>query len=487
MEPAYDEKTAIKESFSQEPFDVPMSSSRSCFQKIPKRYIMAFMTFLGFANVYALRVNLSVAIIAMVTNHTTLASDGTEITNVPQFQWDSNIRGLILGSFFYGYILTQLPGGWLATKIGGKHLFGIGVLGTAVLTLVSPPAARLSPYGLISLRIMEGIFEGVTYPCAHAIWSKWAPVLERSKLVTISFSGAYFGTVVSMPLSAWIADTLGWAWIFYIFGAVAIVWYVLWCVVVSESPAEHLTISRNELDYIQQGLTLKKRGLSSPLPWKKMLTSLPVLAIVVAHFAENWGFYTLLTELPSFLSDVMDYDLYKAGTMAALPYVVMVVMVQVGGQLADLIRKFDLLSTTNTRKFFTAGAFMSQALFMTIAAFTMTPGAAISCLSFAVGLGGFAWAGFAVNHLDLAPQYASVLMGISNTVATMPGIVSPSVTGSIVTHGFASEWRIVFSLAAVIYCGGAIFYSLFASGNQQEWAAEPDGYVHHVSTPPNDD
>jgi len=48
MEPAYDEKTAIKESFSQEPFDGPMSSSRSWFQKIPKRYIMAFMTFLGF-------------------------------------------------------------------------------------------------------------------------------------------------------------------------------------------------------------------------------------------------------------------------------------------------------------------------------------------------------------------------------------------------------------------------------------------------------
>ena len=41
--------------------------------------------------------------------------------------------------------------------------------------------------------------------------------------------------------------------------------------------------------------------------------------------------------------------------MAALPYVVMVVMVQVGGQLADLIRKRDLLSTTNTRRFFTAG------------------------------------------------------------------------------------------------------------------------------------
>lgn len=41
--------------------------------------------------------------------------------------------------------------------------------------------------------------------------------------------------------------------------------------------------------------------------------------------------------------------------------------------------------------------------------------------------------GFAVNHLDVAPQYASILMGISNTFATIPGIISPSLTGWIVT------------------------------------------------------
>ena len=49
--------------------------------------------------------------------------------------------------------------GWLATKIGGKHMFGIGIFGTAVLTIMTPPAARLSPYGLVALRVFEGIFE----------------------------------------------------------------------------------------------------------------------------------------------------------------------------------------------------------------------------------------------------------------------------------------------------------------------------------------
>ena len=50
------------------------------------------------------------------------------------------------------------------------------------------------------------------------------------------------------------------------------------------------------------------------VPWKAIFTSLPVWAIVVAHFSENWGFYTLLTELPSFLKHRLHFDLSKVRT-----------------------------------------------------------------------------------------------------------------------------------------------------------------------------
>ncbi len=67
--------------------------------------------------------------------------------------------GLILGSFFYGYIVTQLPGGLLATYFGGKWVFGVGILITAVLTVVTPFAARYSVNLFIALRIIEGLGE----------------------------------------------------------------------------------------------------------------------------------------------------------------------------------------------------------------------------------------------------------------------------------------------------------------------------------------
>lgn len=68
-------------------------------------------------------------------------------------------QGWILGSFFYGYILTQIPGGYLACRIGPKWLLGFGVLGTVVFTLLTPIAADLGASYLIAVRVLEGIGE----------------------------------------------------------------------------------------------------------------------------------------------------------------------------------------------------------------------------------------------------------------------------------------------------------------------------------------
>ena len=69
---------------------------------------------------------------------------------------------------------------------------------------------------------------------------------------------------------------------------------------------------------------------------------------------------------------------------------------------------------------------------------------------------GFAWAGFSVNHLDVAPQYAAILMGISNTIGTIPGIISPAITGYLVEDKSVASWQHVFVITAFVYAIGKI-------------------------------
>jgi MFS family permease len=174
----------------------------------------------------------------------------------------------ILGSFFYGYIATQVLGGYIATRFGGKHVFGFGILGTSVLTILTPFAARAGVSSLIVVRILEGFGEGVTFPAFHAILSRWVPSHEKTKMSTFAYAGAYIGTVVSQPVSSYLCgldptaeypDGTRWDLVFYVCGGFGCFWWVLWILFFSNgcepnfrtlSPLQPPTLSRHFLFHL---------------------------------------------------------------------------------------------------------------------------------------------------------------------------------------------------------------------------------------------
>lgn len=180
------------------------------------------------------------------------------------------------------------------------QVFGCGIGITAVLTLLTPLAAQAGVPALIAVRVIEGIAEGVTFPCIHAVWSRWAPPKERSRMASTAFAGNYAGTVIAMPLSGILAAHFGWESLFYVFGTLGCVWFLAWCWIVREGPEKDHSITPDELRYIQQSLQQKGKE-RLVYPWRAIFTSPAVYAICASHFSENWGFYTLLTQLPTFL------------------------------------------------------------------------------------------------------------------------------------------------------------------------------------------
>lgn len=173
-------------------------------------------------------------------------------------------------------------------------------------------------------------------------------------------------------------------------------------------------------------------------------------------------------------------DLTEGSTMAALPHLVMTIIVPFGGQLADWLRRKEYLTTTQVRKLFNCGGFGGEALFLLVVGYTTNRTLAIWSLVLAVGSSGFAISGFNVNHLDIAPRYASILMGISNGVGTFSGMICPITTEQITKdhssmEKIESEWGHVFMIASGIHFCGVIFYAIFASGELQDWAVDNSG------------
>lgn len=465
-------------------------------QKAPaccsSRYALALLSSYGFFVVYSLRVNLSVAMVDMLnsTHQSTVNHSGTECPGhadpavrkhnhtASVYNWDSETQGWILSSFFYGYIVTQVPGGYLAGRFGPKWLMGLGILGTVIFTLLTPVAADLGAGYLIAVRVLEGIGEGVTFPAMYTMWAAWAPPLERSRLLTISYIGAQLGTVISLPVSGEIIYYLDWTYVFYIFGAVGLVWFILWALLVFDSPNTHPRISEEERLYITSSLKNELSTSASNIPWRAIVTSTPLLAIVVAHFSYNWTFYTLLTLLPTYMNDILGFSIQQNGFLSALPYMGCAVVAVLSGQIADYLRETCKYRTVVVRKAFSLIGMIGPAVFLVAAGFTgCNYTLAVTFLTISSSLGGVSASGFNINHLDIAPSYAGILLGITNTFATIPGMVGPVIARALTQQKTFEEWQIVFYIAAAINLFGAIFYTVFGRGTVQSWAVHTS-YIH---------
>ncbi|CAD1471037.1 unnamed protein product, partial [Heterotrigona itama] len=457
---------------------------------LSKRYTIATLACIGFVISFGMRCNMGMAKMAMKNatfdnaNHTL------------RFNWTVGTESALDSSFFWGYLVTQVPGGFLASLYPANRIFGAAIAISSFLNLLVPGALSIHPVVDMFVQVMKGLIEldyfygiqlftnnyfsrgqGVTYPACHGIWKYWAPPLERSRLATLAFCGSYAAMVIGMPLSGLLTSTFGWTASFYFYGMCGLIWYCFWLWLAFEKPSKHPCISARELRYIEDSLGQGQIQMPMPTfattPWRKFLKSMPVHAIIVANFCRSWNFYLLVLFQARFMHEAFGMALVETGIIGSLPHLLMTMIVPCGGLLADHIRKRGILSTTNVRKLFNCGGFGMEALFFLVVAHaTMQRNgtAAIFALAFGVACSGFAISGFNVNHLDIAPRYASILMGMSNGVGTIAGLLVPFFVDYVTEKKDAQSWRNVFILAACVHIFGVTFYGFFCSGELQPWA-----------------
>ena len=140
---------------------------------VPERFKLVFMSFLAVFICYIDRVNISVAIIPMQE----------------QFGWTESQVGLILGSFYFGYMFSMTLGGYLADKYGGKIVLAYGVFLWSIFTIITPAFAYSGFWLLIFIRILMGLGEGITFPSWHSLYARWIPFNERTRAIAITNSG----------------------------------------------------------------------------------------------------------------------------------------------------------------------------------------------------------------------------------------------------------------------------------------------------------
>ncbi|XP_049402816.1 probable anion transporter 5 [Solanum stenotomum] len=439
-----------------------MGSSR-----FPRRYLIVFLMFICTSVCYIERVGFSIAY--------TTAADAAGV--------NQSSKGVILSTFYYGYACSQVPGGWAAQKIGGRRVLLLSFLLWS-LTCAFVPLDPNRTIVLVIARLLVGVAQGFIFPSIHTVLAQWVPPHERSRSVSFTTSGMYLGAAMGMLLLPSLVKYRGPQSVFLAEAALGAMWSLLWFSYAADPPrSEHPKATASgfgeTLLPLKGSSKLKAENGVHPtktptIPWKRIVTSLPVWAIVVNNFTFHYALYVLMNWLPTYFELGLQISLQEMGSSKMMPYLNMFLFSNIGGVIADHFVTRRILSITKTRKLLNTVGFIVASLALMALPYFRTPGGALFCSSVALGFLALGRAGFAVNHMDIAPRYAGIIMGVSNTAGTLAGIVGVDLTGRLLEAAKEAQldltspesWTSVFFIPGLLCIFSSFVFLVLSTGER---------------------
>ncbi|XP_023234204.1 sialin-like [Centruroides sculpturatus] len=465
---------------------------KALYRILPARYVLVFFIFLVCMEMYAHRIVLNVAIVAMVNNSAVEMSetentlphecpDSVENQNITynyregKFVWSQPEQGIILGSFYYGYVIFQFLGGSVVHLLGAKRTYVITVFFSSALLSITPLLAELGVAALTCQRVVLGVLQGLTYPSGFTILSRWSPVNERSTLMAICLSGNLVGSIISMILSGYLCEygfSGGWPSAFYVIGIYGCVLSLGLLFFVYDYPEEFSGITQKEILHIRQNWNNNTNNIKK-IPWKSILTSVPVWTTCLVKMFFSWGFFTFLSKLPSYLDNVLHFPIQQNGLINAFMYTANAFVLIISGYLSDLFIKRKYFSATNVRKGFETLAIIGTSVCMICIPLVGCDSTnVIIILVMTSGFMGFVGGGDIPIIMNMAPKYTGPLYGLTGGMATVSGFLSPYVAGLFLdkNQGSMVQWSYVYYLSAGFCLLGLVIFLVFGSAELQPWA-----------------
>ncbi|KAK0401470.1 hypothetical protein QR680_015805 [Steinernema hermaphroditum] len=488
------------------------------------RLIIVFLLMFALFLIDSIKMNLGMAMVCMV-NHTAFADHPTNLLRnnetlrcernddvsgaieagyTGHLLWSPSMQSLLLSAVFYGALITTLPSGYLADWFSSKTLLFSSLLLYTVTTLLSPILAEVSYTAFLLNRAIMGLGEGSTFPTVVSIASHWFPPADRSAMVAIYTGGTQvagmFGGITSASLCS--MELLGgWPLIFYVYGALGVIWLLVWLVFGSSKPSGNRWISDSERIYIMSALQYSKRDKAHKsvsrsavgqlikfqsfwgVPWLSILTSLPLWSVCFAWFANNFAVGIIQSILPSYFRDVLQLDLKSNGMFTILPFVMQLITKLSCGFIADYIRRRGYLGHTATCKLFQTVGCMGTVVTCTLLAMFIdcsTPYTALFLLSLQGLIYPAFVSGWATSLVAICPRYSRVVTSIGMPFALIGSASSPALFGLLSEYFPGSEYTLLLLAAAGINAAAGLFFLIFGSAKIQPWA-EPKTSISTIT------
>lgn len=340
-------------------------------------------------------------------------------------------QGAAGGIFFIGYVLLQIPGGWLAEHWSAKKFIAIMIVFWGIAAILC--GAVNSYVELMFARFFLGVAEGGIWPAMLVLISHWFPVRERARAYSFWMANLAISSIITQPLSGWIVSTADWRALFYIEGALPfLIALPLWLLFVKDTPREASWCSQDEREYIETSLERDNANEPRRVPFRVIFRTPIVWRLVAVYFLIQVGFYGLNMWLPTLLKHLTEAGFGAVGLIATLPYLTAIGMMWLNGVLADRSARYArhvLLPMVIASVSLILSVLIGQSvLWLSVVFICLAMGGALS-------YDGPFWA---ASSRVLPPIVVGGAMGLINALGNLGGYLGPYLGGYLqqTTGGF---------------------------------------------------
>jgi MFS transporter, ACS family, glucarate transporter len=364
--------------------------------------------------------------------------------NLSPVQW-----GWIGAAFTLAYGGLEIPAGGLGDRFGRRNVILRIVLWWSAFTALT--GAVSSFWLLVVVRFLFGAGEAGAFPNISGCASRWFPTRERARVQGLIWGASRIGAIIAPPLVFFIAGLFdNWRAAFWVFGAVGIMWALVWYVFYRDNPAEHPRITTAELNEIGARGGLDHRAV----PWGRLFRSPQIWLVMCMYSSYVWGSTFYLYWLHTYLVKGRGFSEDQMKWYSTLPFVLGAMANPIGGVLSDLLSRRAGLKLG--RRIMGSTCLAVGALFLL--ATSLTTGRTSGIVLLSLGFGALdmmlpsAWA----VCMDIGGKYAGAVSGAMNSFGHIGGSLCTSLFGYLVmTSGSYNVPLLVIAanvaLAAVLF------------------------------------
>ena len=257
-----------------------------------------------------------------------LALDPKISTMMKDLFMDDRMKGEAAGIFFLGYVLLQIPGGYLASHWSPRKVISLFLVFWGVCAVGCGLSHTFRQFEV--MRFLLGVAESGVFPATLVLLANWFPRSERARANAYWSLCQPLAVAGSAPITAMLLGAYGWKQMLIIEGILPFVWLPIWWFGMRDHPREAKWISQEERAYLESTLQKEMAELqpAHDVSWLSKLQEPSIFVMVAFYFLHNCAAYGCMTFFTNGLQG-RGFNALQYGILFAIPYAVTAVIMVV--------------------------------------------------------------------------------------------------------------------------------------------------------------